>query len=486
MSQNSFRKAVKWSYVTQGTEQGVNTALTFVLAYLLGPRDFGIAAMAMAYILFIKLILEQGLVAAIIQRSDLQPEHLDSAFCLNLGLSVLLVGVSISASGWWASVNHTPLLGPVICVLSLSIPLEGLTSVQRALLQRDLDFRSLAIRSFISLVAGGLLGLGLALKGFGVWALVGKQLGTDLVGLVALWKLTHWRPRLKFHLGSMKQLLHFSSGAFLGNLGLFFNTQADALLLGLFFGPVPVGLYRLADKVVKSVVTVALASLQVAAYPNFCRLQNKTEELRASFLDCVRAGSILTIPALAGLAVMSPLLVSALGPKWADTADALRILAVIMMVCPVSNFLGPLLQAVSKPHSLAVIEWAHAIISAGSLVVAGEVLKHSSTWGQVTGMAVTRILTTAMLMAPLVFWLLPKYVGLRPSSIAKTMMPSLCAGAGTALAAYLACSFTASHILPRWPSIAMVILVGGLAGSAILLSLDHNLRKTVTQSLIRT
>ena len=112
---------------------------------------------------------------------------------------------------------------------------------------------------------------------------------------------------------------------------------------------------------------------------------------------------------------MSPLLVSALGPKWADTADALRILAVIMMVCPVSNFLGPLLQAVSKPHSLAVIEWAHAIISAGSLVVAGEVLKHSSTWGQVTGMAVTRILTTAMLMAPLVFWLLPKYVGLRPS-----------------------------------------------------------------------
>ena len=69
----------------QGTEQGVNTALTFVLAYLLGTRDFGIAAMAMAYILFIKLILEQGLVAAIIQRSDLQPEHLDSAFCLNLG-----------------------------------------------------------------------------------------------------------------------------------------------------------------------------------------------------------------------------------------------------------------------------------------------------------------------------------------------------------------------------------------------------------------
>src|ERR1700736_6556441 len=154
-NQISFRNAVKWAYVMQGSEQGLNALFTLVFAAILGPKDFGLIAMAMAYILFVKMFLEQGLVSALIQRKDLTEQHINSVFCLNLVVSVVLMLVSVALGRWWALLNHVSLLFPIISVLSLSIPLEGLTIVQRAMLQREMDFRSLSIRSIAATIAGG-------------------------------------------------------------------------------------------------------------------------------------------------------------------------------------------------------------------------------------------------------------------------------------------------------------------------------------------
>jgi O-antigen/teichoic acid export membrane protein len=121
--ERSFRNAVKWACVLQGSGQGLNALLTFVFAAILGPKDFGLVAMAMAYILFAKMFLEQGVVPALMQRKDLNADHLDSAFYLNLGLSLVLVTMSVALSRWRAGLNHAPLLTPIIAVLSLTIPL---------------------------------------------------------------------------------------------------------------------------------------------------------------------------------------------------------------------------------------------------------------------------------------------------------------------------------------------------------------------------
>lgn len=482
-SRKTFGSAVKWSYLSQGAEQGLNTAFTFGLACLLGPQDFGIAAMAMAYILLIKMILEQGLVAAIIQRKDLTEEHLESVFWLNLIVSAILVVVSVSASHWWAAANHTPVLAPIIAVLTLAVPMEGLVTVQKAILQKNLDFRSLGIRSTISVLAGGVVGVVMALNHYGVWALVGKQLSTDFIGLVTIWKLTGWRPRLRFSVRSLRQLLGFSSATFVGNLGLFVNGQADALLLGLFLGPVPVGLYRLADRIVRSVVSVTMTSLQVASYPEFCRLQDRQEELEKSFLGCVRASAVMTLPALVGIAILSKPILSLLGPKWTDGADALRILALIAMVCPVTNFIGPLLQAVSKPHALAAVEWAHTAVSVAALAVAGGLLKHQSAHGQVTGIAATRIATTMVLMIPIVAWMLPRFASVRPISILKAMTSSIWAAAGAGVVA-LAGLYCATWLTLRgWSALAFSSVLGGIAATTILLWLDRDVRRFAGNSL---
>ena len=168
----SFGYALKWAMVMNSGTRGIATAVTFLLAALLGPGDFGLVAVALIYIAFVRMLLEQGFITAIIQREQLDDEHLDSAFWLNVAWCLILAGVSFLTAGWWADVNNMPDLEDVIHVLSILIVVEGLGIVQHALMERQLDFKRLALRSNLSVLLGGAAGVPLALAGAGVWALV--------------------------------------------------------------------------------------------------------------------------------------------------------------------------------------------------------------------------------------------------------------------------------------------------------------------------
>ena len=137
------------------------------------------------------------------------------------------------------------------------------------MLKREMDFRTLSIRSNIGVVAGGVVGLGMAFTGFGAWALVGQILARDGVGLVLLWKLSEWRPRFSFSWWHMRDLMGFSVSNFAAQLAIFAEMQASSVILGLFFGPVAVGLYRIAERVMGSVVTMTMTSIQSVALPEF-------------------------------------------------------------------------------------------------------------------------------------------------------------------------------------------------------------------------
>ena len=481
--EKSFRHAVKWAYVMQGSEQGLNVLFTFMFAAILGPKDFGTVAMGMAYILFVKLLLEQGFLPALVQRRDLQQKHLDSVFFLNLGVSLLLTVATIGISKWWARVNHLPILASVITALSVTLVLEALTIVQRAVLERDLDFKSFSIRSIVANLAGGAVGLGMALKGYGVWSLVGKQLATDTLGLIVLWKLSSWRPSLSFSFDAIRDLLGYSLGSFTGNLGVWLNAQIDTLIIGLFFGPVSVGLYRLAGRIPMIIVTGTTSSLQAAAFPQFCRIQHDPPELRKNMLSCFRLAVLLSVPVLAGVAVMSKPLLSILGPKWMDASTAMTIICFAAMAMPIGLFTAPLLQALSKTHFLAGFEWVNAGVAACSVVVTGLLLRGDATRTQVDGIAVARILVAFGLSLPFILWMFHHFAGLRPVSVAKTVMPTVLSAAAMVVAIKAVSAYIIRYSFGLWGTLTIETAVAAVTVTSALLLLDRDLRHVVSVSL---
>jgi O-antigen/teichoic acid export membrane protein len=474
-SKRIFARALKWAYIMNCGQQGLTALFAFALASIVGPRDFGTLAMAMIYIQFIQIFLEQGLVATLIQRKDLRTEHLDSVFWMGLTVSFILMTVSIFLSHWWAAVNHLPQLAAVICALSLMLPLEGLDIVQRAILQREMDFKSLSIRTNASVVIGGVLGLVMAFRGFGVWALVGQKLLQEIIALALLWKMSNWRPGFRFGLGSMKDLWGVSLSNLLARVGVFVSGQSDGLLMGIFFGPMAVGLYQLAGRLIGTVLTTATGSIQVVSLPQFSKFQHEPTQLRDSMLSCIRLSAIATVPALVGLAAASDPLMRVLGKDWSQSADVLKVLAMFGVIMTFQYLIGPLLQAVSKPHYAAAMVWGHGVISVVGLIAAAIFLKHSTIRQQVLGIAVFRVAVAILFFVPVILYVLRRVCQISLMQFVRIVMPSFAASGAAAVAV---CALNASDLATA-PAILLLIsdvTVGALVGGGTLLALDSHLR----------
>jgi len=474
-SQKSFLNAVKWAYTANWGERAFSALFTFILAALLGPRDFGVVAIAMVYIQFLKMFLDQGFMAALIQKKDLDQKHLDAVFWMDLVLSLFLVGASFLLGGWWARANHTPEVAKLVFVLSLCIPIEGLAAVQSANLNREMDFRALSIRSNIAVIVSGVVGIGMAFAGFRVWALVGQQLVRDSVALALLWNLGSWRPRFEFSWKHLKDLAGFSISNFTAQLALFAEGQSGSILLGVLFGPVAVGLYRLADRLVYSVVAMATTSIQSVSLPEFSRHQDNPPELRKSALTCIRLSSTMTLPALSGMAAVAGALMAALGPKWVPATDGLRVLCFMGMATVLACFTGPLLQALSKPHHLAGLEWARAILGTVLLVIVGLLVRNSTINWQIMAIALVRTVPMVVLVLPVFLYILMKLCDLSFRDLTSAVMPSVLASLGAAVAV---APFTLSGWLSGarpWVLLAAEVIVGAVVGLSILLIFDNQL-----------
>jgi PST family polysaccharide transporter len=473
--QRTFLNAVKWAYTGNWGERAFSALFTFILAAVLGPRDFGVVAIAMIYITFLQMFLDQGFIAALIQKKDLEQEHLDAVFWMDVVLSLILVVASVLLSGWWAAKNHAPESARVISVLSICVLIQGLSAVQGAMLSRNMDFKALSIRANAAVLVSGVVGIGMAVAGFGVWALVGQQLSRDFTALILLWRLSPWRPRLEFSLKHLKELVGFASSNFAAQLGIFAEMQAGSVLLGLLFGPIAVGLYRLADRLVYSVVAMATTSIQSVSLPEFARFQNQPAQLRKSALICIRLSSIVTLPILSGMAAVSRPLLATLGPKWVPATDALRILCLVGMSIVFSCFTGPLLQALSRPHHLAVLEWARMAVGTALVVVAGLLVRTSSVDHQLMGIALARCITMTCLVAPVFLFILMRLGEISFTDLISAVGPSLLASVSTVAAvAVIQLSGWMANDKPLTLLIAEAA-TGGIVGLTVLLMLDSQL-----------
>ena len=446
-------------------QRGIASGFTYVLAAILGPHEFGLVALGLAFVELVQVVVEQGISTAIIQRERLEDEHLDSAFWLSLVWCLLLTGATVAASGWWARANDAPELRNVIIVLSASVLIVGLMIVPLSLLQREVRFRDLAVCWNIGALVGGASGLAVALLDGGVWAFVVQQVVMDAVALVAMWAVTRWMPRPLFSRRHARELLGFSVSVLAANLGGFVTRRADTLLMGLFFGPAAVGLYRLADRIVELVLEFTMRPVGVIALPHFSRFQDDPARLRATVEKCLRLTLVIAVPALLIVAATSEFLLALLGDEWAPAADVLALLCIVGIVKALVLFTGPLLFAVARPFLRAVMLWALGALSAVTVVGVGLALEDGAPEDQILGMAASRALLFLGAVLPISLAIVVRFSGLR----LRSLVPALPAALASGLAAFaVVAALNATGVLDGLSPLPAAVLVVGAACAAAL------------------
>ena len=254
--------------------QVLNFGVLAILARELGPKAFGIVALASIWTRFLSFFLSQGLGMAIIQRKDLRPEHLDSAFWLSMATGGTLAGITFSFSPIIAGFFAEPQLTTVLKALSLIFVIGGLTSVQTAVLTRKHQFKKLASRSSAGSAGGSAVGVALAYFGAGVWALVAKQLVSSFVMAIVLWKTSSWRPSIRFSYSHLKDLWGFSKNVFARNIVSFIYIEIDKLLIGRLIGTSQLGFYSNSRQLTRTLIAIARQPVETVALPILSEMQS--------------------------------------------------------------------------------------------------------------------------------------------------------------------------------------------------------------------
>ncbi len=341
---------VVWSAIQKWGAEGVAFLTFVVLSRLLEPEAFGLVALAMVFTVFVKIFQDQGFGVAIVQRADLEREHLDTAFWISVATGSSLMLAGIAASGLVAAFFQEPQLAPVLRWLSLGIVFGAVSSTQTAILRRNLAFKSLAARSLIATVVGGVVGLSMAFAGFGVWSLVAQNLVMAAVGAVVLWRVSDWRPGFKVSKKHYRDLLPFGMSVLGTNVLRTFIQRADDLLIGYFLGTTLLGYYTIGYRLLLVILRLVTGITNAVAVPILSRIQHEPKRVRRAFYKAIQYTSLLSLPVFVGLAALAPQLIpTVFGERWAPSVPITQVLALAGILQSVLFFNGSTMRACGKP-----------------------------------------------------------------------------------------------------------------------------------------
>lgn len=322
-------RGMAWVAWWSGAIAVMRLGVLVLLTRLLAPADFGVVSAAMVFITFSLNFSQLGMGPALVQRPALEARHTSTAFFASAALGVLVAGVVWVAAPIIARFFHMDQLVPVVRALAFVFPIAGLSVAPESLLQREMRFRLLANRDVLAYGLGyGVVGVALALLGYGVWALVVAQL-TQAVLRTAI--LLHSGPpilRARPTWQSFLELMDYGVGQSVGRLGVIVANQADNLVVGRWLGPVALGEYNRAFQLVSVPTTLLGDVFDRVLFPTMARVQDDPRRLGSAFLQGTAVLALLTLPAGVVIAVLAPELVAvAFGSRWAGLVPPFQVLA---------------------------------------------------------------------------------------------------------------------------------------------------------------
>lgn len=348
--QEKVVKGIVWSATRFWGKQLITFLIFVILSRLLEPEAFGLVALASVFIAFMTIFVDQGFSQAIVQKVELEREHLDTAFWIGIIQGALLTAISIAASALIAEFFKEEKLVPILRLLSFNFILAALSSTQKAILRRKLAFKSLAMRTMLEAIISGIAGVVMAFLGFGVWSLVAQTLVGSVVGIIVLWRVSDWRPGFHFSRKHFRELFNFGLNIVGIKILEFFNRRSDDLLIGYFLGPVMLGYYTIAYKLLLVMSQLLTGIITSVAFPAFSRLQHNMEKMQLAFYRATQYTSLMAFPAFLGMSVLAPELVPALfGEKWAASVPVMQILGFVGILQSVSLFNASVFKATGKP-----------------------------------------------------------------------------------------------------------------------------------------
>lgn len=367
---NKTIHGVTWSLIDNVANSGITFLVGLVLARLLTPEEYGVMAMITIFIAISTTIIDSGFSNALIRKNTIKRVDYNTVFFFNLAISLVFYFLLYFSSPIISTFFKEPILIPITRVISCVLIINALSIIPRTILVVNIDFKTQAKASLLSSIVSGVIGIGMALYGWGVWSLVGQQLSRQLLNTIFLWLYCRWRPVWEFSRNSFREMFGFGSKLLVSNLIDTVYKNIYYIVIGHFYTSAQLGQYTRADQF-RNIFSSNLTSvIQRVSYPVLSSIQDEPERLREGYCRIIKTTMLITFSCMIGLAAIAkPLILVLIGEKWLQAVHFLQIICFAGMLYPLHAINLNVLQVKGRSDLFLKLEIIKKIIAVVPIIL---------------------------------------------------------------------------------------------------------------------
>ncbi len=386
------KTGVIWSFINQGGNQIISLLVTFILARLITPEEFGIIGMIAVFTNFAVIFVDFGFSTALIQKKNMSKQDIDTVFFVNVisgsFLSILFFVMAPLIADFYGEPDleiFSRAISPIFLISSLS-------GVNKAITFKDLNIKLNSIITLTATLISSATAITMAYYGFGVWSILSKMLVDQIAITILFLSFNPLSQSFSFNKSSFKGLFRFGSNVAGDAIINYWSRNADNLLIGKYLGEGSLGIYTKAYAVMMLPLRSISGVIAKVMFPSFSHLQDDILQIRGIYLKSTKLIAFITFPMMTGLAILAkPFVLVAFGENWVEMIPIISILALLGAIQSILSLNGVIYNSLGKSHIAFRVSIGMSIINITAFIIG---LKLGGLIGLVIAYALAGILTT--------------------------------------------------------------------------------------------
>ena len=359
-----------WRFAERSGAQIVGFIVSIILARLLSTDAYGTVALITLFITFFQVFVDSGLGNSLIQKKDVDNIDFSTVFYTNIIFCVLLYIIIYLIAPIIAKFYNNYQLIILIRILGITILISGVKNVQQAYVSKKLLFKKFFVSTLFGTIIAAIIGIFMAVKGFGVWALVVQQLTNLTIDTIILWITVKWRPKKVFSLKRLKVLFSYGWKLMVSTVIDTVYNNATQLIIGKVYSPSDLAYYNKANHFPNIIVSNINNSIDSVLLPTMSKEQDDRERVKNMTRKSIKTSVYIMAPLMMGLAFCSNnIIILLLTEKWLPAVPFLMIFCFNYLFFPIHTANLNAIKAMGRSDLFLKLEVLKKIVGITLLLI---------------------------------------------------------------------------------------------------------------------
>lgn len=374
MNNNTLKKNTLggfiWRFAERCGAQGVQFVVSIILARLLMPEAFGTISLMMVFINILSVFIDSGMGSALIQKKDADDLDFSTVFYFNLFMCSFMYLILFLCAPLIAEFYNNSELTLLVRVIGLSLLFSGVKSIQQAYVFKNMLFKNFFFSTLIGTVISAVVGITVAYKGYGVWALIFQNLTNNVIDMIIIWCLVKWRPKWMFSFERLKGLFSYGWKLLASALLDTGYNQLRALIIGKVYSTADLAYYTKANNFPSIIITNVNSSIDSVLLPSMSSVQDSVESVKGMTRRAMKTSIYVMAPLLMGLAACGQSVISILlTDKWLPSYPFMVIFCITYMFYPVHTANLNAIKALGRSDLFLKLEIIKKVVGITAILI---------------------------------------------------------------------------------------------------------------------